>query len=116
MSQARVVILSSRSIFAEGVASRLRQHLDTQDVDVIDIRQQTALRRVIDDQPTTVILDASEPEVATGDWLDTLLSALPTLQVVFLDPLQDRMQVVTSRKGPVGQVNELIDLIQKSAV
>jgi DNA-binding NarL/FixJ family response regulator len=107
--------LSSRSIFAEGLASRLRQHLEAQDIDVIDIRQETALARVIDDQPATVILDVSDPEVANGDWLDTLLSALPKLQVVCLDPLQDRMQVVTSRHGPVGQVDELIDLIQKNA-
>ena len=115
MSQIRVVILSSRSIFAEGVASRLRQHLETTDIDVIDIRQQTALDRVIDDQPSTVILDASDPEVADGGWLDTLLSALPKLQVVCLDPLQDRMQVVTSRQRPVGQVDELIDIIKSNA-
>ena len=115
MSHIRVVILSSRSIFAEGVASRLRQHLETQDVDVIDVRQQSALARIVDDQPSTVILDASDPEVAIGDWLDTLLSALPKLQVVCLDPLQDRMQVVTSRQRPVGQVDELIDIIQKNA-
>ena len=115
MSPIRVVILSSRSIFAEGVASRLRQHLETQDIDVIDVRQPTALDQVIDDQPSTVILDASDPEVANGDWLDTLLSALPKLQVVCLDPLQDRMQVVTSRQRPVGQVDELIDIIKKTA-
>ena len=115
MSPIRVVILSSRSIFAEGVASRLRQHLETKDIDVIDIRQQTALRRVIDDQPSTVILDASDPEVADGDWLDTLLAALHRLQVVCLDPLQDRKQVVTSRQRPVGQVDELMDIITKSA-
>ncbi len=114
MSQIRVVILSSRSIFAEGVASRLRQHLETQDVDVIDVRQQSALARIVDDQPSTVILDASDPEVANGDWLDTLLSALPKLQVVCLDPLKDRMQVVTSRQRPVGQVDELIDIITKN--
>ncbi len=114
MSQIRVVILSSRSIFAEGVASRLRQHLETQDVDVIDVRQQSALARIVDDQPSTVILDASDPEVANGDWLDTLLLALPKLQVVCLDPLKDRMQVVTSRQRPVGQVDELIDIITKN--
>jgi DNA-binding NarL/FixJ family response regulator len=115
VSQIRVVILSSRSIFAEGVASRLRQHLETQDVDVIDVRQQTALERILDDQPSTVILDVSDPEVATGDWLDPLLSALPRLQVVCLDPLQDRMQLVTSQQHPVGQVDELIDIIKKNA-
>jgi DNA-binding NarL/FixJ family response regulator len=107
--------LSSRSIFAEGVASRLRQHLETQDIDVIDVRQQAALERVISDEPSTVILDVSDPEVAHGDWLDTLLGALPKLQVVCLDPLQDRMQVVTSRQGPVGQVDELVEIIKQNA-
>jgi DNA-binding NarL/FixJ family response regulator len=114
VSRIRVVILSSRSIFAEGVARRLRQHLETQDVDVIDVRQQAALEHVVGAQPSTVILDVSDPEVANGDWLDNLFSALPRLQVVCLDPLQDRMQVVTSRQHPVGQVDELIDIIEKN--
>ena len=114
VSQIRVVILTSRSIFAEGVASRLRQHLEGPEIDVIDIRQPTALGRVVEDQPSMVILDASDPEVANGDWLDTLLTALPMVQVVRLDPLQDQMQVVTSRQSPVGQVNELIDMIKKN--
>jgi hypothetical protein len=115
VSQIRVVILSSRSIFAEGVASRLRQHLETQAIDVIDVRLPTALERIVANPPSTVILDASDPEVATGDWLDTLLTAMLKLQVVCLDPLQDRMQVVTSRQRPVGQVDELVDLIKKNA-
>jgi DNA-binding NarL/FixJ family response regulator len=114
VSQIRVVILSSRSIFAEGVASRLRLHLETQDIDVIDVREQAALEQVVANHPSTVILDASDPEVANGDWLDTLLTAMPKLQVVCLDPLQDQMQVVTSRQRPVGQVDELIDLIKKN--
>jgi hypothetical protein len=108
-----VVILSSRSIFAEGVASRLRQHLDELEIEVVDIRQPDALDRTVMAQPSTVILDATDSEAADGDWLGMLLNSLPMVQLVRVDPLQDQIQVVTSEQRPMGQVHELIDIIKK---
>jgi hypothetical protein len=111
-----VVILSGRSIFAEGVASRLRQNLDELEIDVVDIREPDALDRTIAARPATVILDATDADAANGDWLGGLLNALPMVQLVRVDPLQDRIQVVTSEQRPMGQVDELIDVIKKSDI
>lgn len=111
----RVVILSSHSIFADGVASRLRQHLDELAIDVVDIRAPNALEHVIAAKPAAIILNAMDIELAEKDWLGTLLQALPLVKLVRVDPLQDQIQVVTSEQRPMGQVHELIDVIKEPA-
>jgi hypothetical protein len=111
MAGARVVILSGRSLFVEGVANRLRQHLTEQDVHTVDARQADALAQVLAIQPTSVILDATDADVTQHCPLDELLNALPRLRLIRLDPQQDQMQVVTSQQRPVGRVSELIEVI-----
>ena len=112
----KVVILSGRSIFAEGVANRLRQNLDELEIKVIDIRELEALEGVVAIRPSTVIFDATDAEITDGDWLTRLLTALPMLQIVSIDPLKDQIQVVTSEQRPMGQVHQLVDIIRKSQV
>ena len=113
MALTKVVILSGRSIFAEGVASRLQQNMDELEIEVVDVRKPQALEGVVATQPSTVIFDATDAEVTGGDWLSRLLTALPMLQIVSIDPLQDQIQVVTSEQRPMGQVHELVDVIRK---
>ena len=110
----KVVILSGRSIFAEGVASRLQQNMDELEIKVVDLREPDALEGVVATQPSTVIFDATDAEVTEGDWLSRLLIALPMLQIVSIDPLQDQIQVVTSEQRPMGQVHELVEVIRRS--
>jgi hypothetical protein len=107
----RVVILSGRSIFAEGVANRLRQNMDELEIKVVDSREPGALEGLVATRPSTVIFDATDAEITEGDWLTRLLMALPMLQIVSIDPLQDKIQVVTSEQRPMGQVHELVDII-----
>ena len=116
MALTKVVILSGRSIFAEGVANRLRQNLDELEIKVIDIRELEALEGVVAIRPSTVIFDATDAEITDGDWLSRLLTALPMLQIVSIDPLKDQIQVVTSEQRPMGQVHQLVDIIRKSQV
>ena len=54
----RVVILSGHSLFAEGVASRLKKHLDRLDLQVVDINEEDVLSKVVSLNPATMILDA----------------------------------------------------------
>jgi hypothetical protein len=110
----KVVILSGRSIFAEGVASRLQQNTDELEIKVVDIRVPDALEGVVGTQPSTVIFDVTDSEIADEDWLSRLLTALPMLQIVSIDPLHNQIQVVTSEQRPMGQVHELVDVIRKS--
>jgi len=76
MADARVVILSTRSLFVEGVANRLKQHLPEERVKVVDARQTDALEQVIAAQPTSVILDATDAEATKNCPLSKMLNAL----------------------------------------
>ena len=116
MADARVVILSTRSLFVEGVANRLKQHLPEERVKVVDARQTDALEQVIAAQPTSVILDATDAEATKNCPLSKMLNALPLLKVIRLDPQKDKIQVVVSEQRVVEQVSDLIEVIKSSAV
>lgn len=112
IDRARVVILSGRSLFAEGVASRLRQHGDHIDLHNVDYREPDALAQVVAIQPSTIILDATDPDVDQQCPLGAVLDALPSLKVLRLDPAQNLIQVVTSEQRQAAEVNDLISLIE----
>ena len=112
MATAHVVILSTRSLFVEGVAKRLKQHLPEEHVQVVDARQTDALEQVIAAQPTSVILDITDVEATQHCPLSKMLNALPWLKVIRLDPNQDKIQVVTGKQYPMAQVNGLLEVIQ----
>lgn len=114
MAGPRVVILSSHSLFVEGIASRLRQHLAAQDIQTVDARHTEALRLVIAVQPSVIILDATDAEATRHCSLEELLQALPALKVVRLDPQAKQVQVVTSEQHVVGEVRDLIDVIGRT--
>jgi DNA-binding NarL/FixJ family response regulator len=111
MARRRVAILSGHSLFTEGVASRLRQHSEEIDLHTIDARQSSALSDMIALQPSTIILDATDPEVEQLCPLNRVLEALPSLKVIRLDPQQDHIQVVTSEQRIAADISELISLI-----
>lgn len=111
MAGPRVIILSSRSLFVEGVATRLRQHLAEQDVQTVDARQPDVLSLVIAAQPSVVILDATDAEAAQVCAVGDLLKALPSLKIIRLDPQQKQIQVVTSEQRVVDEVRDLTDVI-----
>ena len=112
MDQARVVILSGRSLFAEGVASRLRQHREHLHIQTIDPRHTNVTEQVIAAQPSAVILDASDPDAEMHFSMGELLAALPSLKIIRLDPQRPQIQVVTSEQRTAGEVRDLIDLIE----
>jgi len=114
MADPRVVILSSRSLFVEGVAKRLKQHLPENDVQLVDARQANALEQVIAAQPTSVILDATDADVYRNCPLSKLLNILPLIKVIRLDPQQDKIQIVISEQRSVDQVSDLIEVIQSA--
>ena len=111
----RVVILTLHSLFVEGVAARLRQHLPAHEIQTVDAGKPEAMSQVIAAQPAFVILDASDHGVERLCSLSTLLSTLTALTVLRLDPEHDHMQVVTSKQQAVGQVRDLVEIIGSPA-
>ncbi len=115
MARTRVVILSGQSLFAEGVASRLRQHLDKLELVTIDSRKSDALQQVLDARPSTVILDAADVVDLTQDCpLADLLRELPSFKIIRLDSQQQEIRIVTSEQRLAGEVKDLIELIEPS--
>lgn len=112
MSGTSVIILSSGSVFVEGIASRLRQQLKASNVQTIDSRQADTLEQVVAAQPAIVISEATDIKLEQACPLNSLLAALPKLTVIRLDPQQEHMQVVTSEHRPSGGMSGLIKTIQ----
>lgn len=110
----QVVILSGHSLFAEGVASRLKKHLDRLDLQVMDIHEDDVLSKIVLQKPATVILEAMSAETGDAILLSKLLKALPEVTVIRLDPQQSQVQVVTSEERMLGEVKDLIEVIQES--
>lgn len=114
MPRTKVVILTGRTLFAEGVAARLRQHEDRLDLHVVDGGDEMAQSHVLDARPGTLILDATDPDVQRRISLTEVLQALPGLRVIRLDPEHNLVQVVTSEQRPASDIGALIDVIEPS--
>jgi DNA-binding NarL/FixJ family response regulator len=114
MASPRVVILSGQSLFTEGVASRLRELISQLELTVIDPRGTDALDQIKNYQPSAVILDSADPEVAELCPLNEILMAVPAVKVLRLDPRREQFQVVTSEEKVAGLVQDLVDVIMPS--
>lgn len=111
MERARVFILSGYSLFAEGVASRLRQYPDQVDVMVMDPRQPSIFSKIAEKNPSVIMLDAADHETMQLCPLGDLIFALPKLKVMRLDSQKELIQVVSSEQFRVVDVDDLIQVI-----
>lgn len=113
VARTRVVILSGQSLFAEGVASRLRQHLDRLELVVIDSRESDALQQVLDARPSTLILDAADVmDITQNCPLGDLMRALQPFKIIRLDSQQQAIRILTSEQRLADEVKDLIELIE----
>jgi len=115
MVQTHVVILSSQSLFAEGIASRLRQYLQLVTLEIIDPWQLDDISQIIAAQPSVVILDDTDPGITHYCSLDKLLRSLPKLKVIILDLQQEHIQVLASEQRRVTKVHDLAKMINVAA-
>jgi len=108
-----VVILSGRSLFAEGIARRLGQYLDFVQLEIVDPRRQDVMAWLQASQPSVVILDATDAEVTQLCPLTRLLLSIPQLRVICLDPQRDEIQVVTGETRKAVEVRDLVAVIEQ---
>ncbi len=111
MIQTHVVILSNQSLFAEGIASRLRQYLQLVKLEIIDPWQLDNMSQIVAAQPSVVILDDTDPRIAQYCSLDKLLRLLPKLKVIILNLQQEHIQVLDSEQRRVTKVHDLAKMI-----
>jgi hypothetical protein len=113
----RVIVFSSHSIYAEGVVSRLRQHPLGGEIHFIDAQDDDYIQKVVELQPSVVILDAIQGSEIDSCLFCTLLSEFPELTIIRLKVQERDVQVVKSSQCVVESVQDLIDLIgEKNAV
>ena len=112
MSLSRVVVLSSHSLYTEGVLSRLKAHSNALKLHVVDADQMDALDQVIVIQPTAVIVDASDKDVNAHCPLGRLLRDLPDVRIIRLDPVNKGFQLVTSEQHEAEEVQELLAILK----
>jgi len=115
MIQTHVIILSNQSLFAEGIASRLRQYLQLVQLEIIAPWQSDAMSRIVAARPSVVILDDTDPEIAHYCPLDKLLRLLPKLKVIILNLQQEQVRVLDSEQRMVTQVRDLAKMINVDA-
>jgi DNA-binding NarL/FixJ family response regulator len=111
MSKAQVVILSGQTLFAEGIASRLQQFPQKVAVSILNPEGMQTLERISQAQPAAVIIEASEPRDDTLCSLCTLLTTIPGLKVIRLDPEHSDVQIITSTHLRAADVRDLVELL-----
>ena len=111
MASSRVVILSGHSLFAEGIASSLRQKTTDLTIEVMDAREPDILFQIQKHQPDIVILDGGDATLRTNCPLDAILWAVPNLHIFRLDPDSEQIQIVTGQNRPAESVADLIEVL-----
>ena len=109
-----IVILSSRRLFAEGLAWLLNQYLDAPNVTFVDPRDPDPLGAIELVHPSTVILDSTDGSVSSICPMQDLLQKYPDVQVIRLDPDRQQAVVVTSHAYPAQAVRDLAAIISPS--
>ncbi len=110
----RVVILSSQSLYTQGVISRLQEYRDELEIDIVDANAEEALAKIVELAPSAVIIDTTDQIAASTCPLGDLINQMPSLKIIRLDPGEQGFQLVTSEKHEAKEVHDLVALIGSS--
>ena len=110
----RVVILSSHSLFADGIASRLHQYPMRVDVHFVNPQQQDYVEQITTLQPAAVIMAAAETETSPSCVLCELLTALENVTIVRLEVQQKDIRVITSEQRQFEEVRDILEILDQS--
>jgi hypothetical protein len=109
--KSRTIVFLSRSIFVEGVVSRLRQHPQNNVVHFIDPEFDEYITQVSAIMPSVVVIDADQSKANQGCVLCDLLNEFPEITILRLKAQEKDVQVITSSSYDADTVQDLIDLI-----
>jgi hypothetical protein len=108
---ARNIVFLSRSIFVEGVISRLRQQPHSERVHFIDPENPIFLDKISELDPKVVVIDAEIGKESIFCHLCGLLSEFPQITILRLMAQEKDVQVIQSSQHYVKNVQDLIDLL-----
>ncbi len=112
MPKVRVVVLSSHSLYGEGVLARLKAYQNALELHVVDADQTDALDQIIAIQPAAVIVDASDKDTNANCPLGRLLRDLPDVRIIRLDLIKKGFQLVTSEQHEAKEVQDLLAILK----
>ncbi len=112
----RVAVLAQHSLFAEGLATRLREYKRVFEVFSIDATVvEDAIRRLLEAEPTIVIVDANDAGLLKEIPVTRLLNLLPGARVIQIDADSDRVQVFFSEQRYAPATNDLVSMMHDIA-
>lgn len=114
MVDSRVALLTDHSLFADGLASRLREYLGSLELQVFDAGQTDALAQVAAFHPAVVILEESEARQPKPCLLKEMLNILPNLTIIYLRLEQEDIQVIESERCSAKETKEVVEIIRQA--
>ena len=91
------VILSNHSLFAEGVASRLREYPQRVDVSFVDPQQPDYVEQIKVIRPAAILVDAADTDNTQCCLLCDLLMSFSNVTIIRLAAQRKDIQIITSR-------------------
>jgi len=107
---AKVVILAGRSLFTQGVISKLSCSPIQKNFEVIDLCQPDPLKAIEAACPDVIVVDGNDPEfIATVK--DTMFPNLSQLKIIFLNSKTSRTRILQWEEHDTTQITDLLDEI-----
>jgi len=107
----KVIILAGQSLIANGVTNRFHQLKTHFDFDVVDLDESDALEKLIQAEPSVIVMDIDDPKVSAELPIQTLMDMFPTLKIVCLSPESSQTRVIQWAFQPINQITDLINVL-----
>ncbi len=107
---AKVVILAGRSLFTEGVISKLRCSPPQRVFEVIDMCQPEPLQAIEAACPDVIVVDGNDPEYIAKIKGSTFPN-LSQLKIIFINSKTSRTRVLQWEEHDTTQITDLLDEI-----
>jgi len=105
---AKVVVLAGRSLFTEGVISKLRRSTLGRSFDVVDMCQPDPQQAIEILAPDVLIVDGNDPEYCAKLKGNTFPN-LSHLKIIFLDSQSARTRILQWEEHDTTQIADLLD-------
>jgi hypothetical protein len=107
---AKVVILAGRSLFTQGVISKLRGLSLQKNFEVIDLCQPEPLQAIEAACPDVIVVDGNDPEYISKVE-GSMFPNLSQLKIIFINSKTSRTRVLQWEEHDTTQITDLLDEI-----
>lgn len=110
MTNPRVVVLRSRSLYIEGLRSLLNDH-EGLELNSVDADQRNAMECIRSFCPEVVILDSWDATVTPNLTIPQILNENPGAKVISIDPTTFEMSIFYRQQVKAANLEELVEVI-----